>query len=193
MNKSALGLVETYGYIGAVEALDVALKSANVKLVGCEFVKGGIVTIKIIGDVASVKASVEAAAIAADNLDGLITTHVIARVSDEVWKMLQKDFIIEQNNNNCLNKKEDNIESEILSEDSDNIIVNDEIEEVQKKIDVLEDMIFTRKELEDMKVAEIRTLARKLQITSMTKKQIKFGKKDQLIDAILHHRRGGES
>lgn len=89
MKKSTLGLIETYGFIGAVEALDVAVKTANVQLVSCEFVKGGIVTILITGDVASVKAAVEASAIAVDRLGVLRNTHVIARAYDEVWDILQ--------------------------------------------------------------------------------------------------------
>jgi microcompartment protein CcmL/EutN len=192
MTNLALGLVETFGYIGAVEALDAALKSANVKLVGCEFVRGGIVTIKITGDVAAVKASIEAAEAAVNNLGNLINTHVIARVSDEVWKMLQEDFYVDRNKNHC--------------EPIDNKKVKEKIEDIKKETDIgkklderksiensKSDMRkLTQEELETMKVSQLRTLARKLKITSMTKKQIKFGKKNELIEAILnfYERRG---
>ncbi|WBW94907.1 BMC domain-containing protein [Oceanirhabdus sp. W0125-5] len=182
MNRSALGLVETYGYIGAVEALDVALKSANVKLLGCEYVKGGIVTIKITGDVAAVKSAVEGASIAAANIGNLISTHVIARVSDEVFKMIQKDFMIEE------------LEWHACDEDIKNQIEipNEEKEVLEEDFDKDEEIEIDREELQKMKVTEIRTLARKLEIKSMTKKEIKFGKKEELIEAILNHKERGD-
>jgi len=94
-SNSTLGLIETTGFIGAVEALDVAAKSASVELVSCEFVKGGIVTILITGEVGSVKAAVEAAAIAVDKLGVLRNTHVIARADEGVWSILEKKETIE--------------------------------------------------------------------------------------------------
>lgn len=93
--NSTLGLIETQGFIGAVEALDVATKSASVELVSCEFVKGGIVTILITGEVGSVKAAVEAAEVAVNKLGVLRNTHVIARADEGVWDILQKKEIIE--------------------------------------------------------------------------------------------------
>ncbi|MCM1991233.1 BMC domain-containing protein [Oceanirhabdus seepicola] len=195
--RSAMGLVETYGYVGAVEALDVALKSANVKLLGCEYVKGGIVTIKITGDVAAVKASVEAASIAAENIGNLITTHVIPRVSDEVFEMVQNDFKIEELDHYSSNEilgnqiKVYNEEKELLKEEYGNKVEVDKVQDEETLVKT-EKIEITREELLKMKVTDIRTLARKLGVKSMTKKEIKFGKKEELMKAILNHKEGGD-
>lgn len=207
MEKSTLGLIETYGFIGAVEALDVALKSANVELVSCEFVKAGIVTILITGDVASVKASVEAAAIAADRIGTLLNTHVIARADDEVWKIIGgrkkeniediKEILKEDLTFNAENT-ENSLDQEVLEIEAESIT---EVTEVVESEDITEELIisdnvlaeevkegklsYTREELETLKVPELRSLARKMELKSLTKKQIKFSKKEQLIEAIL--------
>lgn len=91
MKKSTLGFLETYGFVAAVEGLDVALKSANVELVSCEFISSGIVTVVITGDVSSVKAAVEAACAAIDRIGTLRNAHVIARADDQVLDMFYKD------------------------------------------------------------------------------------------------------
>lgn len=65
---NALGMIETYGYLAAVEALDSALKAANVSLVDVVRVKGGLVTVLIEGDVGAVKAAVDASAAAAGSI-----------------------------------------------------------------------------------------------------------------------------
>ncbi|WP_375547001.1 BMC domain-containing protein [Paenibacillus sp.] len=83
MRNSALGLVEVRGYLGAVAAADAALKAASVTCIGVEIIKGGLVTVKLDGDVGAVQAAVEAGAEMAKQLDVLITRHVIARMHEE--------------------------------------------------------------------------------------------------------------
>ncbi len=80
----ALGLVETKGLVGAIEAADAMLKAANVKLIGKEHVGGALVVIKIIGEVAAVKSSVDAGAAAAQRVGNLVSTHVIPRPDDQL-------------------------------------------------------------------------------------------------------------
>ena len=80
----ALGMIETKGLIGAIEAADTMLKSANVNLVGKGLVGGGYVTVLVCGDVAAVKAATDAGAAAASRLGELISVHVIPRPYDEV-------------------------------------------------------------------------------------------------------------
>ncbi|MDI6780281.1 MAG: BMC domain-containing protein [Bacteroidota bacterium] len=75
----ALGLIETRGLVGAIEAADAATKAAKVKLIAKEKVQGGLVTIKFIGDVAAVRASVDAGSAAAARVGELISSHVIPR------------------------------------------------------------------------------------------------------------------
>lgn len=191
MKQSTLGLIETYGFIGAVEALDVSVKAANVELVSCEFVKGGIVTILITGEVASVKAAVEASAVAVEKLGVLRNTHVIARADDGVWDMLQ-----DIKNSNLIEEK---VELSGIVEDKNKLENNNEkpIEDCEK-IKVTEkttdeslkdkdncEICRTREELEGMKVSELRVIARGIENISLTKKQIKFCKKEQLIESIF--------
>lgn len=83
MLEYALGLIETRGLIGAIEAADAMLKTSEVSLIGREHSGGGLVTIKITGDVAAVRAAVEAGAAAAQRVGELVSTHVIPRPDDE--------------------------------------------------------------------------------------------------------------
>ena len=75
----ALGMIELYGYLAAVEALDSALKAANVSSLGATKVGGGLVTVAVVGDVGAVKAAVDAGAAAAQRVGELISVHVIPR------------------------------------------------------------------------------------------------------------------
>lgn len=84
----ALGMVETKGLVAAIESADAMLKAANVKLVDRVFVKGGLVTIIIDGDVGAVKAATDAGAAAAQRIGELISVHVIPRPHDEVGKTI---------------------------------------------------------------------------------------------------------
>lgn len=90
MLEYALGMVETRGLIGAIEAGDVMVKTANVQLVDTEYIKNGFVTVKCIGEVAAVKAAVDAASAAAQRVGNLITTHVIPRPAEEIEMILRK-------------------------------------------------------------------------------------------------------
>ena len=88
MNTNALGMIETKGLVGAIEAADAMDKSANVQLVGKEQVGGGLVTVLVRGDVGAVKAATDAGAAAAEKVGELISVHVIARPHTEVDNIL---------------------------------------------------------------------------------------------------------
>ena len=79
----ALGLIETRGLVGAIEAADAATKAADVELIGRERADAGLMTIKLRGDVAAVRAAVDAGAAAAQRVGELISVHVIPRPDDE--------------------------------------------------------------------------------------------------------------
>ena len=79
MAQDALGLVETKGLIGSVEAADAMVKAANVTLVGKEYIGAGYVTVMIRGDVGAVKAATDAGAAAARRVGELVSVHVIPR------------------------------------------------------------------------------------------------------------------
>ena len=89
MSKSeALGLIETKGLVGAIEAADAMVKAANVHLIGREFVGGGLVAIMVRGDVGAVKAATDAGAAAAQRVGELISVHVIPRPHSDVEMIL---------------------------------------------------------------------------------------------------------
>ena len=88
MAQNALGLIETKGLVGAIEAADAMVKAANVRLVGKEKVGGGYVTVMVRGDVGAVKAATDAGAAAAERVGELVSVHVIPRPHAELEAML---------------------------------------------------------------------------------------------------------
>jgi len=84
----ALGMVETKGLVGAVEAADAMVKAANVSLIGSEYVGGGLVTVMVRGDVGAVKAATDAGAAAAKRVGELVSVHVIPRPHTEIEMIL---------------------------------------------------------------------------------------------------------
>jgi ethanolamine utilization protein EutM len=90
MSSDALGMVETLGLIGAVEAADAMAKGANVVLVGKEYIGAGYVTVLVRGDVGAVKAATDAGAAAARRVGELVSVHVIPRPHADVERILPK-------------------------------------------------------------------------------------------------------
>ncbi len=88
MSQEALGLVETRGLIGSIEAADAMVKTANVVLVGTQYIGAGYVTVLVRGDVGAVKAATDAGAAAARRVGELVAVHVIPRPHDEVERIL---------------------------------------------------------------------------------------------------------
>ena len=84
----ALGLIETKGLIGAIEAADAMLKAANVKLVSKEKITAALVTVKIIGETAAVKSAVDAGSAAAQRVGQLVSAHVIPRPDDQIEELI---------------------------------------------------------------------------------------------------------
>ncbi len=91
MEKLALGMVETRGLVGAIEAADAMVKAANVKLIGKEKVGSGLVTVMVRGDVGAVKASVDAGAAAAKRVGELVSVHVIPSPHNDVEGILPEN------------------------------------------------------------------------------------------------------
>ena len=84
----ALGMVETKGLVGSIEAADAMVKAANVVLIGSEYVGGGYVTVMVRGDVGAVKAATDAGAAAAKRVGELVSVHVIPRPHEDVEMIL---------------------------------------------------------------------------------------------------------
>jgi len=88
MTTDALGMIETRGLIGAIEAADAMVKAANVVLIGKEYIGAGYVTVLARGDVGAVKAATDAGAAAARRVGELVSVHVIPRPHSEVERVL---------------------------------------------------------------------------------------------------------
>src|SRR5438128_3718710 len=93
MSFEALGMIETKGFVGAVEAADAMVKVANVTLIGKEYIGAGYVTVLVRGDVGAVKAATDAGAAAARRVGELISVHVIPRPHSEVERVLSENGI----------------------------------------------------------------------------------------------------
>jgi microcompartment protein CcmL/EutN len=90
MNGDALGLIETRGLVGAIEAADAMVKAANVSLVGYEKIGSGYVTVMVRGDVGAVKAATDAGSAAAKKVGEVVSVHVIPRPHADTEKILPK-------------------------------------------------------------------------------------------------------
>ena len=88
--NNALGLVETKGLVGAIEAADAMVKSANVQLIGYEKIGSGLITVMVRGDVGAVKAAVDAGSAAASVVGEVTSSHVIPRPHSDVEAILPK-------------------------------------------------------------------------------------------------------
>lgn len=86
--NNALGMIETKGLVGAIEAADAMVKAANVTMIGYEKIGSGLVTVMVRGDVGAVKAATDAGAAAAENVGELVSIHVIPRPHSDVEKIL---------------------------------------------------------------------------------------------------------
>ena len=90
MNLDALGMIETRGLVGAIEAADAMVKAAKVVLIGKEKIGGGFVTVMVRGDTGAVKAATDAGASAAEKVGELVSVHVIPRPHEDVEMILTK-------------------------------------------------------------------------------------------------------
>jgi ethanolamine utilization protein EutM len=87
MSQEAIGMIETKGYVGSVEAADAMVKAANVSLVKTVAIGGGLITVFTTGDVGSVKAAVDAGSKAAGRVGELIASHILARPHEDLMKI----------------------------------------------------------------------------------------------------------
>lgn len=127
----ALGMIETRGLVAAIEALDAALKTADVEIVNRHIVKGGIVTVEICGDVGAVKVATEAGAAAAKRLGNFISSHVIARPDEMVYEMIEQEKTIE----NIVKEKEETTTEEIEKKEEPKVKEEIVVEKIEKKVE----------------------------------------------------------
>ena len=175
----ALGMIEVYGYLTAVEALDSALKAANVSRLGVEKVRGGLVTVLVEGDVGAVKAAMDASAAAAERVGTVISVHVIPRPADDVTRMLKGGKEPEEPTPSEPEKPSEleiSSEPDTLSEPESEAVKAEEGEKAPQDVTV--------EEMQTMGVDALRRLARALEIKNMTRAEIRFAKKQELIQKI---------
>lgn len=198
----ALGMIEVYGRIGAIEGLDSALKAANVSLVNMVRVGGGFTSFFIEGDVGAVKVAIDAAETSAGRVGSVLSSHVIPRPDQSVRNLLNMNQQLspkdQKSTDNKTNKENaDNlIESKSISENKskeNSFPPNKVDDDVEKKLDdiveeKLEDNAAANAtkydKYEALTVVELRKAARDIEALNLTKQEIKFAKKKELLDAI---------
>lgn len=196
----ALGMIETKGLIPAIESADAMLKAANVTLVDRVFVKGGLVTIIVEGDVGAVKAATDAGAAAAQRIGTLLSVHVIPRPHEEVGKT-----IIEPTSKKKIKKPESKEEVKVSKE----AVVAAKPVKTEAVVEVKEEKTETATEdfhkenldklvetegldkalefLEGFKVSRLRNLAREYGDLDIAGRQISRADKTQLIGELKNH------
>ena len=165
------GYVETRGLVTAIEAADAALKAANVTLTNYYYVKGGIVTIEVMGDVAAVNAAVDAAVESAKRLGNFLSSNVIARMAAETKKILisdngkksdEKTVVQEKSEEKVIEETlEEKIEEqsiidntdkkETIVEQTEDIVVKEPVQEIfEKASEEISEKIETIEKMEDV-------------------------------------------
>ena len=134
----ALGLIETRGMVGAIVAADIALKTAQVELINKEYTKGGLVCIEFEGDVAAVKASVEAAVMAIKDMGVLIASHVIPRPDDSVEKIIKRK--VEPSIEEVTQKKVEETKKDI-KDIEEKSLENVELKDIQEEIEEINEIL----------------------------------------------------
>jgi microcompartment protein CcmL/EutN len=172
MLEYALGLVETRGLVGSIEAADVMVKTANVHLIGSEYIRNGMVTVKIIGEVAAVKAAVDAAGAVAARVGQLVSTHVIPRPAAEVESILKKAPAP------TVAPETSPAKEKPARSDPPASVTLDASADVQEY----------RAQLEMMTVPQLRTVARNEGGLGIAGRQISKANKEQLIEELLKKR-----
>lgn len=149
----ALGLIETRGLIGAIEAADAMVKTANVQLIGQERISDGLVTVKIIGQVAAVQVAVEAGAAAAQRVGQLISAHVIPRPDDQI-----DTLIFQKKHDNNINDSKDS-KNPTLFEQNFTIEIDEDTERHKKIIKKFSSAKFESR-LEELKTEAFKELSK---------------------------------
>ena len=170
----ALGMIETRGLVASIEAADAMVKAANVTLQCKEHVGGGLVTVMVRGDVGAVKAATDAGAAAAEHVGELISVHVIPRPHRELEDML------EGNGPEPPADPQPEPPPDPEGPEADTA-PEPEAEEAHADLDPA---ALTPAALEAMSVVKLRAAARELGVTSMTRKEIRFAKKEELVTAL---------
>lgn len=182
---NALGMIETRGLVASIEAADAMVKAASVTLISKTHVGGGLVTVMVEGDVGAVKAATDAGAAAAERVGELISVHVIPRPAADVAHIL--DRRPEPKPEPEPEPPAPEPEPEVPEHEPEEAAHTEEMKEEQpeeahaEKMDLSE---LTPEALGKMTVAKLRIVARELGTTGMSRRDIRFAKKEDLIERI---------
>lgn len=199
MSTGALGMLETYGLIAAIEGLDASVKAANVTLCGFKYVSGGLVTFFVTGDVGATKAAIAAGEIAASKVGKVISSHVIPRPAESTTIIAsptekpagrrrgtgihKRDFPAKAPvKSEPLEKAEKESVPEIAPEKVENVepvIVAEPVETKRESAGYAEEY------LRELKTTALRKIARDIPNIGLSKVEIRDAKKEPLVEAIL--------
>ena len=199
MSTGALGMLETYGLIAAIEGLDASVKAANVTLCGFKYVSGGLVTFFVIGDVGATKAAIAAGEIAASKVGKVLSSHVIPRPAESTTIIAsptekpagrrrgtgihKRDFPAKAPvKSEPLEKAEKESVPEIAPEKVENVepvVVAEPVETKQESTGYAEEY------LRELKTTALRKIARDIPNIGLSKVEIRDAKKEPLVEAIL--------
>ena len=192
MSTGALGVLETYGLIAAIEGLAAAVKAANVTLCGFKYVTGGLVTFFVTGDVGATKAAISAGQIAADRVGKVISAHVIPRPAESTTIIASPtERPAGRRRGTGIHKREFPAKAPVKSEPLEKAkkesvpeIAPEKVEDVKKTVET-ETKGYTEEQLRAIKTTDLRKLARDIPNIGLTKIEIRDAKKEPLIEAIL--------
>nr|WP_241153415.1 BMC domain-containing protein [Enterococcus mediterraneensis] len=168
-------MIEVRGFLGAISAVDAALKAANVELNNAETIRGGLTTIELVGDVAAVHAAVGAGVIVAKKLNCLIAHHVIARIDDQTVGIISKP------KDNILSSVTEIQTEKPVGKSAIGELVTSNTESVEKQTKIYQ----LKESLQNKKVVELRKQAYQMNLETLKKSEIKFANKQALITAIM--------
>ena len=197
----ALGLVETKGLVGAIEAADTMVKTAHVILIGKEITRGALVTIKIVGDTAAVRAAVDAGAAAAQRVGELVSHHIIPRPGDGLEELIFAESQLTQTEvERILNREPVPLQKDLsmtaeesiaqLNENVDEVEEEPQTEPVQEERPIMPEGLTPElqeyfKQLDVMTVHELRRLARTIEGMPIHGRQISRANKKELVEELL--------
>lgn len=187
MLEYALGMVETQGLVASIEAADVMVKTANVRVLDSEYIRNGYVTVKIVGEVAAVKAAVDAAAGAASRVGQLVATHVIPRPAEEIEGILRKGGTpppVQSSPSPAKEVREKKVREKKVREKAVQLVVDEDLFTLSADGDEYQ------KKLEAMTVHQLRSFARTVSGLTIHGREISKANKSLLIRELMAARGG---